>query len=158
MAFSGVIRRFTAVTGTVPETQISGAVFPNGRVAYQKYIAETDSYTTEFAGSIEDIVYKYGGQGGYSLTYIDPTAPDATGISPATGTASGGTNVTITGTGLHGPGVAVTIGGTAATGVSVNAAGTQITCTTPAGTAGARNVVVTTANGSDTLAGGFTYT
>lgn len=52
--------------------------------------------------------------------------------------------------------VTVTVGGTAATAVTV-VSDTEITATTPAGSEGAADVVVTTAGGSDTLADGFTY-
>ena len=52
--------------------------------------------------------------------------------------------------------VSVTVGGTAATGITV-VSDTEITATTPPGTAGAVDVVVTTAGGSDTLDDGFTY-
>lgn len=50
----------------------------------------------------------------------------------------------------------VTIGGVAVTGLTV-VSDTQITATTPAGTVGAADVVVTTLGGTDTLTGGFTY-
>jgi hypothetical protein len=90
------------------------------------------------------------------FTYIaPPPAPTVTGISPASGTTLGGTAVTITGTSFV-SGAMVTIGGTAATGVTVVNA-TTITATTPAGAAGAKDVVVTTPDGSGTLTGGFTY-
>ncbi|CAG1006685.1 hypothetical protein ANAEL_03447 [Anaerolineales bacterium] len=79
--------------------------------------------------------------------------PTITGVAPNTGPAAGGTNVTITGTNLTG--ASVTFGGAAATGVSASA--TSITCTTPAGSAGAADVAVTTAGGSATLTGGYTY-
>lgn len=53
-------------------------------------------------------------------------------------------------------GATVTIGGNACTSVVV-ASPFRITCTTPAGTAGPRNVVVTTGGRTATLANGFTY-
>ncbi len=80
------------------------------------------------------------------------SAPTVTSISPASGPIAGGTSVTITGTGFTGA-TGVTIGGAPATNVIVVNA-TTITCTTPAGTAGARSVVVTTpvgANPANTL-------
>jgi hypothetical protein len=82
-------------------------------------------------------------------------APTVTSISPTSGPTAGGTSVTITGTNFTGA-TAVTIGGAAATGVTVVSA-TSITATTPAGTAGARDVVVTTAGGSGTGSGLYTY-
>ena len=53
-----------------------------------------------------------------------------TGVSPASGTAAGGTAVTITGTGFL-AGATVSLGGTPATGVTV-VNSTSITATTPA--------------------------
>lgn len=91
----------------------------------------------------------------FALTWSNaPTPPPTiTGITPNTGPAAGGTNVTITGTNLNG--ASVTFGGAAATNVSAFA--TQVTCTTPAGAPGAADVVVTTGGGSATLVGGFTF-
>lgn len=88
------------------------------------------------------------------FTYV--AAPTVTAIAPATGLDTGGTAVTITGTNLLGA-TSVTIGGVAATSVVITSA-TTITAVTPANTSGAKNVVVTTAGGSGTLASGFTYT
>ena len=62
--------------------------------------------------------------------------------------------MTITGTNLSGV-TGVTIGGTPAT-LGANTA-TSIVVTAPAGTAGAKDVVVTTAGGSATSTGGFTH-
>lgn len=83
--------------------------------------------------------------------------PEITSVDPNSGSESGGTSITITGTGFQ-SGATVTIGGNAATSVTVVNA-TTITCTTPAGSPGAANVVVTNPDSqSDTLVGGFTYT
>lgn len=67
-------------------------------------------------------------------------APTVTDIWPSTGPTSGGTPVTITGTGFV-SGATVTIGSNAAS-VTFGSS-TSLTVTTPAGTAGAKNVVVT---------------
>ena len=73
------------------------------------------------------------------------------------GTANGGTAVTITGTGFL-AGATVKLGGTAATGVTV-VSSTSITATTPAHAAGAVSVVVTNTDAqSGTLTNGYTYT
>ena len=72
-------------------------------------------------------------------------APTVSSISPNSGTANGGTTVTITGTGFL-SGATVSLGGTAATGVTV-VSSTSITATTPAHAAGAVNVVVTNTDG-----------
>ncbi|WP_245269519.1 IPT/TIG domain-containing protein, partial [Allorhizobium undicola] len=81
--------------------------------------------------------------------------PTVTAVSPTSGTTAGGTTLTITGTDFTGA-TAVTIGGQAATSYTVNSA-TQITAVTPAGTAGAKNVSVTTSSGSGTLTSAYTY-
>lgn len=93
-------------------------------------------------------------QAGFS--YVTPLgAPTVTLVSPNTGATSGGKLVAITGTNFAG-GTTVTFGGAAGTGVNVVSA-TQLTVTTPAGTVGAKDVVVTTSGGSATSTGGFTY-
>jgi hypothetical protein len=84
-------------------------------------------------------------------------APTVSSISPASGTAAGGTAVNITGTGFL-AGATVRLGGTAATSVTV-VSGTSITATTPPGTAGAVAVTVTNTDGqSGILPSGYTYT
>lgn len=83
-------------------------------------------------------------------------APSVTSITPNTGSTAGGEAVSIGGTDFV-TGATVTIGGVAATGVTfVNS--TQIDAVTPAGVAGAADVVVTNPDTqNDTLVGGFTY-
>ncbi|MGA9800566.1 MAG: IPT/TIG domain-containing protein, partial [Terriglobales bacterium] len=77
-------------------------------------------------------------------------------ISPASGSISGGTGVTITGTGFL-SGATVSIGGTA-TGVNV-VSSTSITATTAAHSAGSVNVVVTNSDSqTGTLTNGYSYT
>jgi hypothetical protein len=93
--------------------------------------------------------------GSASVTVGNP-AVTVTGVTPATGSSLGGTNVTIAGTGFS-AGATVTFGGSAATSVVVVNA-TQITARTPAHAAGAVNVVVTNTNATTgTLTNGFTY-
>jgi hypothetical protein len=82
-------------------------------------------------------------------------SPSVVEIYPTSGPVAGGTALTIAGSGFTGA-TAVTIGGTAATGRSVVNDGC-ITCTSPAHTAGAANVAVTTPEGTNTLTGAFTY-
>ena len=88
------------------------------------------------------------------FTYVAP-APTLTGVSPSSGPVGGGTDVTLTGTNFV-AGATVTVGGAAATNVVVLSA-TSLSARVPAGTAGARDVRVTTTGGAATLAGGFTY-
>ncbi|MHC4601611.1 MAG: IPT/TIG domain-containing protein, partial [Planctomycetota bacterium] len=89
-----------------------------------------------------------------AFTYVPP--PTVTSINPSSGPITGGTPVTITGTDFQ-SGATVTIGASPATNVAfVNA--TTLTCDTPAGAAGAADVVVTNPDSqADTLAGAFTF-
>lgn len=91
-------------------------------------------------------------QSEWDAEFVDPTIA---ALTPATGPAAGGTTVTITGTGFT-TGTSVTFGGTAGTSVSVKSAN-RLTVVTPAKTAGAYNVVATTAAGTATKTNGFTY-
>lgn len=84
-----------------------------------------------------------------------PVAPDVTSISPSSGSIAGGTAVTLTGTGFTGA-TGATVGGVALSAFTV-VSDTSITGTTGMHGAGAVDVVVTTPYGSDTLAGGYTY-
>ncbi len=80
--------------------------------------------------------------------------PTITSLSVTTGLAAGGTSTVISGTNLSSAS-SVTIGGNAA--VIVSNSSTSITITTPAGTDGAKNVSVTTAGGTVTSNGAYTY-
>ncbi len=83
-------------------------------------------------------------------------APSITSLSPSSGTTLGGDPITITGTSFA-SGATVTFAGVAPTSLTV-VSSTTITCTTPSGSAGAVNVVITNTNGlSGTSTGGFTY-
>ncbi|MEO5822524.1 MAG: IPT/TIG domain-containing protein [Vicinamibacteraceae bacterium] len=86
-----------------------------------------------------------------------PTSPTLTAVSPTSGPTLGGTTITLTGTNFV-SGATVRVGGVAATSVAF-ASSTGITARTPAGTAGARDVVVTNPDGrAATRTGAFTYT
>jgi len=88
------------------------------------------------------------------FTYIAP--PTVTAIDPNEGPIAGGTEVTITGTDFV-SGATVSIGGNPATGVEF-VSSTELSATTPEGTAGAKDVVVTNPDTQfDTLVEGFTY-
>ena len=88
-----------------------------------------------------------------SRTPYDP--PTLTAVAPASGSVGGGTLITLTGTNLLGAS-SVTVGGVAASSVQVVNA-TTVTALTPAGTAGAASVAVTTPHGTATLSNAFTY-
>jgi IPT/TIG domain-containing protein len=87
---------------------------------------------------------------------LEAAPPTLTGLSPVTGTSAGGTQVTITGTGLTATSV-VAFGGANGTVVGAAPDGTALLVSTPAHANGQVNVVVTNANGTATLANGFTY-
>ncbi len=88
--------------------------------------------------------------GDYSV--LEPTISE---VNPNTGTTTGGTVITFIGTNLTGASSVRVGSGYATSVVVVN--DTTVTAVTPAGTAGAKNVSVTTAGGIATLTGGFNY-
>ncbi|MFF7234639.1 IPT/TIG domain-containing protein [Streptomyces sioyaensis] len=105
------------------------------------------------AGPVSVSVSTAGGtNNGLTYTYVDP--PIVGAISPDSGPASGGTVATITGAGLSTT-QSVTFDGAAAA-FSVVSDNT-LSATTPPGTAGPVDVVVTTDGGSSTSVGGYTY-
>ncbi len=91
------------------------------------------------------------------FTALDLPLPAITGLSPASGTPSGGIPVSITGTGFTGA-TAVNFGGTAATSFIVNS-DTSITATSPAMAAGTVDITVTAPGGTSatTAADQFVY-
>ena len=100
--------------------------------------------TNNDAGTVTEV-------GGYTYEAVAVTS-----ITLDHGSYHGETSVTIAGTGFY-TGAVATIGGGSATSVVVVDENT-ITCDTPAGTAGAQDVVVTNLDAeTDTLAGGYTY-
>jgi len=106
-------------------------------------------------GAVDVVVTTPGGSATGTFTYEAEViiTPTVTGITPAQGPVSGGTEVTITGTKFTGA-TAVTFDGTVATAFTV-VSDTIINATTPAHAAGAVDVVVTTPGGSAT--GTYTY-
>jgi len=129
---------------------------PDGDIAEDETVSTTGSYSatapnSSGAWAMQMVAFRASGQGSGN------PAPTVSAISPNTGTANGGTAVTVTGTGFL-SGATVTIGGTAATGVTV-VSSTSITAKTPAHAAGAADVVVKNTNNQvGTLSGGYTYT
>lgn len=82
-------------------------------------------------------------------------APTISSLAPTTGPLAGGTVVTINGNNFMGA-TGVTFGGTAGTALSVET-DNRLKVTAPAGTVGAKNVVVTTPGGTATSTNGYTY-
>ncbi|MDQ2701875.1 MAG: IPT/TIG domain-containing protein [Pseudomonadota bacterium] len=108
------------------------------------------------AGQVDVAVTTAGGTatsvGAY--TFVAP-APTITSVAPASGTTLGGSLVTITGTNLSGA-TAVSFDGAPVPGYTVDSA-TQITVMTPVHAAGQVDVAVTTAGGTATSVGAYTF-
>jgi hypothetical protein len=89
-------------------------------------------------------------------TDAPPIPPAPSSLTVTTGPLAGGQSSVLRGTGLTGT-TGITVGGNAATNLSV-LSDTSVAFVTPSsGTPGAKDVMVTTPNGSATLTGGFTY-
>ena len=115
--------------------------------------ATTPAHAT---GAVNVVVTTPGGTatrtGGFTYVALVPTIST---VAPAAGPAAGGSILTIHGTNLTGA-TAVTFDGSAATSFTVDSE-TQLRATTPAHSAGAVDVTVTTPYGDATSTGGFTY-
>ncbi|QFG13256.1 hypothetical protein SEA_GILGAMESH_64 [Streptomyces phage Gilgamesh] len=86
---------------------------------------------------------------------FQPPTPTITAITPSTGPAAGGTAVTITGADLSGV-TAVNFGDTAGTELILKN-DAELSVLTPAGVAGAVDVVLVSGGGNATKTDGFTY-
>jgi hypothetical protein len=131
------------LTVSTANTDVTAASGTTGVIAGSRDVPDGNTVNTSYTEDEDD--------------YAPPTVPTPTiaSVNPNAGPIAGGTTVTIAGTNFTGAS-AVTFGGTAATSFAVDSA-TQITAETPAGVAGAVDVVVTTAGGSATSAGAYTY-
>ncbi|MGX9774013.1 IPT/TIG domain-containing protein [Janthinobacterium aestuarii] len=157
-------QQMSTANGTAPYTYVveSGALPTGLNLSSSGLLSGTPTAlgTYNFVIKSTDVT---GGNGpyntsrSYSMVINAQPPPTITGVTPASGPASGGTAVTITGTGFTGVtalkfgannGVAVTV---------VNA--TTMTATSPAGSAGTVNVTVTAAGGTSATdaANQFTY-
>ena len=151
-------------TVTITGSNLSGAtavdfgVTPGTNVIATSATQITAVSPAETAGFADVTVVTVGGTSATSLadefTYVAP--PTLTGLSVTGGPLTGGTSVVITGSNFTGA-TAVKFGSTAATTFTVNSA-TQITATSPAETAGAVTVTVTTVGGTASSPSQFTYT
>ena len=101
------------------------------------------------AGAVTVTVTVGGQSGSLASGFTYATPPTVTGVSPNSGSTSGGTAVTITGTNFA-TGATVKFGSTPATNVTV-VNSTTITATTPAGSTGAVTVTVTVSGQSGSL-------
>lgn len=112
------------------------------------------------AGAVDVVVHNADGQSSNALpfTYVTGTPPPVvSSIAPASGPTAGGITAVITGANFSlAPPPTVTIGNAAA--AVLASTETTVTLTSPAGSAGAADVVVTNGDGqSATLAAGFTF-
>jgi hypothetical protein len=94
--------------------------------------------------------------GHWASTASDLAAPQLTNVSPSTGLAGGGTQVTLTGVGFS-PDATVLVDGVAAQIVNVSLDMQFILLTMPAHAVGSVPITVTTAAGSTTVADAFSF-
>lgn len=157
---------YTGATITVPSQELTTTA-PSGTT---QFLLQARDFSSVLSDSTANLM-NFSPDGAYVLADISPAStpiggvtwssdspftppPTITTLSVTTGLAAGGTSTVITGTNLSSAS-SVTIGGIAASIVSNTS--TDITITTPVGTDGAKNVVVTTAGGVATSVGSFTY-
>ncbi|MEI6024038.1 MAG: IPT/TIG domain-containing protein [Phycisphaerales bacterium] len=138
---------------------LAGATVKVGGVAATSVVVVSSTSITAVtpagtAGAKDVAVTTVGGVATKTTAFTYVALPTITTVAPISGPVAGGTTITITGTNLTGATI-VKVGGVAATIVTNTA--TVITATTPAGTAGAQSVAVTTIGGTATKASAFTY-
>jgi len=138
------------------QVKIGGQLATNVSVVSSQFLTATTPTGSLGPADVQVITADSTADGGNLFSYVAPTAPTIASITPNSGPSSGGTSVTISGANFIGA-TTVTIGGQPAVNVTVNGIGTSITANTPPGSLGAANVVVTTAGGTVTGPGLFTY-
>lgn len=159
---NGLVAGGTSVTLTGVNYALGATVTVGGLAATSVTVVNSTTITAttpaHAAGAADITVMNTDGQFGTlvaGFVYQLPP-PTVTSVLPVSGTASGGTAITISGANFV-TGAKVTLGATAATGITVVDSST-ITATTPAHAAGAVNVTVTNSDGqSATLASSYTY-
>ena len=98
------------------------------------------------SGPVDVVVTNPDGQQAIATTgFLYVPAPSIQSVSPVSGTALGGTQVTVIGSDFGGPGTSVSFDGTNA--IVTSGSATSLTATTPAHVAGSVNVVVTNPDG-----------
>lgn len=148
------------ITGTNFDTTNDGNTVTFGGTAVTSVAEDSDTQLTvvtaaHAAGLVDVVVTAPGGTATKAKSYTYIGLPTITSIAPDEGDVGGGTAITIAGTNLTGV-TKVTIGGAAATNMVVVGA-TKITCTTPAGTAGAATVAFEAPDRDVANAGTYTY-
>jgi hypothetical protein len=135
-------------TGFVAGSAVSFGATPAASVVVTSPTSLAVTPAAAPAGTVHVTVSTPGGTSASSpadlFTY--DAVPTVTGIAPSGGPVAGGTAVTVSGTDFV-PGLtSVSVGGTGATGVSCSSA-TECSISTPPGTAGVADVIVTTPGG-----------
>lgn len=133
------------------------AASPNATVLQAGNATAAVTYKLPPADGLPGQVLSTDGNGNLSWRAVPVVpAPTITSIVPNSGPTTGGTGVAIAGNNFQ-IGASIKIGGVAATNATfVNSS--QLTATTPAGSAGAKDVMVTNPDGqSATLSAAFTY-
>lgn len=110
---------------------------------------------THYPAQRRQLAYNVGDEIPLSKWNANFPAPEIDSVTPASGSDDGGTVIMIYGRNYT-AGATVAVDGNAATAVTVLTP-EAIRATTPAGTAGAKNVTVTTTGGTATKTGGHTY-
>jgi predicted secreted protein len=155
--------------GTVQASYLAGSGSQNLVFRYTVASGDLDMDGVTVGSAIElnggTISSDFGEDAELNLYYVGATTgvlvngilPAISSVSPTSGPIAGGTSVTITGTGFTGA-TAVKFGSTNATSFAVNSS-TQITAVSPAGSAGATDITITTPNGTSTtnINDKFTY-
>ena len=138
---------------SAPEYVAGSATNPVGSLPRVAFNAFTCSYNTIF--QMRDDTWGYQLYGKSVPSTLPCPAPTVDSVQPISGSAAGGTTVTVAGTNFR-AGASVRFGGVAAQVVSVTS--TQIVAVTPPGAASTVDVTVTnTDQQSATIQGAFTY-
>jgi hypothetical protein len=150
------------------QVTINGANFESGAtVAFGgvnatsvSFVNSTELQAVAPAGAVGAATVEVTNPGGGNVSLANAftydVGPAVTSVSPTSGSAAGGTTVTITGSGFE-SGASVTFGVTPATSVTV-VSSTEIQAVTPAEAAGAAGVTVSNSNSTvGTLASAFTF-
>jgi hypothetical protein len=147
-----------ALTSANPDPTLSGT-------GVTQVISTVDSFTADLEALTENSGYSFKAYAinsvgtAYSAvrTFRTPvvTRPEIVTAQPVASLTAGGGSITLNGRYLTGT-TAVTIGGIAATAISVIDDAT-LTATIPAGTAGVKDISITTPIGSTTVRNGFRY-
>jgi len=148
------------ITGTNFDTTDNGNTVTFGGAAATNIIETSDTSMTvttaaHAAGAVDVVLTTPGGTVTKAKFYTYIGTPTIVSIAPDEGDVGGGTNITITGTNFTGA-TGAEINNVAVTNFVVVSA-TKITCTTPAGTAGAQAVDILAPDRNADAAGTYTY-